>query len=128
VLLPDWHRSRWNLPEVGVSFSPEELARRAEWYFQLDGLVFLQKRLEKQVRSLSKIDQDQAASVVDQIKGIVELAGRLLASAPELSDRWLDRDRGMKRYIQELLRRAEAPSAANAADAAGSGQAAEPNQ
>jgi hypothetical protein len=51
ALLPKWQRSRWNLPDVGVAFSLEELARRAEWYFELDGLVFLQERLDKQIRS-----------------------------------------------------------------------------
>jgi hypothetical protein len=117
----------WNRPDTGVAFSPEELARRTEWKFQLTGLVLVQQRVEKQVQNLDPktINPDQAAGIVDQIKGLIDLVNTTLASAPTISDKWLDRDKGMKRYMQELERRAEALLAA---DAAGSGQAPEPNQ
>jgi hypothetical protein len=120
----------WNRPDTGVAFSPEELARRTEWNFQLTGLVLVQQRVEKQAQNLDPktINPDQAAGIVDQIKGLIDLVNTTLASAPTIPDKWLDRDKGMKRYMQELERRAEAMLAVNAAGAAGSGQASEPNQ
>ena len=108
-----WQQARWLLSDVGVAFSPVELTQLTEWYVKLDHLTYLQGSLVDSAETINEkftsdraIPEDIAAMLMEQLKATIDFAEDMLAHGPELPDTRLNRDRGVKKYVQKLVRRA----------------------
>lgn len=114
---PIWSHARWDLSDVGETFSPPELLRLAEWYVKLDGLAFLYYRASEMLmrlvtrRSPSGITLEQAQGMVVHITGLVDYANSLITDPPPLPDaRFRHDSRSVRSYMEELDRKTRAES------------------
>lgn len=104
-----WQHTRWDLPDVGETFTPEEIARLAEWHFLLDGISRfyegIVRTLEQSQRPGSNVKDEAVQAFESALRFCQERINTLIDEAPSVPDRYLEPSREVKAYVKDLLAR-----------------------
>lgn len=86
--LSGWHRTRWDLPDVGVAFTYAELGKLTVWYYGLDSLTRAYEWLVSyaQATDLGITDEARANIVLLHVNALILRADSALDALPPIRE------------------------------------------
>lgn len=109
---PRWQRSRWDLPDVGVSISTNELKALAIWYVGLDQVAYLYEQVWLEANNTAEVlvlddamSEISTAPVKVMLNVVFAETDKLLKQTPAILDKRIDPDGSLQRIVEELVRR-----------------------
>lgn len=92
---PRWERTRWNLPDVGVTFNAKELDQLGHWYFELAyvAAVYEWQLATTRMLDLQSLSDETTSDILLSFEKFAERVAKLTDEVPEFvyayQDRWL---------------------------------------